>query len=162
MIRRPPRSTLFPYTTLFRSVQDAEVALEAGLAHFDELRRGSLPPGGAHPAVVVPDGAKALPVAGVAPQHPVVHHFDDVELILRHQSTLAPESFTTFAHLTMSSRRNLSNCSTLMLMGTAPCLDQASFTSGAFTTLLISTFNFSRIGRGVPAGAIRPSQMVAS
>src|SRR5690349_22896526 len=23
MIRRPPRSTLFPYTTLFRSVQDA-------------------------------------------------------------------------------------------------------------------------------------------
>src|SRR2546422_6368346 len=79
MIRRPPRSTLFPYTTLFRSVQDAEVALEAGLAHFDELRRGSLPPGGAHPAVVVPDGAKALPVAGVAPQHPVVHHFDDVD-----------------------------------------------------------------------------------
>src|SRR2546427_5167511 len=27
MIRRPPRSTLFPYTTLFRS---AQVALEAG------------------------------------------------------------------------------------------------------------------------------------
>src|SRR5260370_3315603 len=25
MIRRPPRSTLFPYTTLFRSVTDAEV-----------------------------------------------------------------------------------------------------------------------------------------
>src|SRR5260370_2769996 len=24
MIRRPPRSTLFPYTTLFRSVQDAQ------------------------------------------------------------------------------------------------------------------------------------------
>src|SRR5438034_11654248 len=31
-----------------------------------------------------------------------------------HQSTLAPESFTTFAHLTMSSRRNLSNCSIAM------------------------------------------------
>src|SRR2546427_6778145 len=26
MIRRPPRSTLFPYTTLFRSVLDEEVA----------------------------------------------------------------------------------------------------------------------------------------
>src|SRR3989442_8645734 len=26
MIRRPPRSTLFPYTTLFRSVEDTEVA----------------------------------------------------------------------------------------------------------------------------------------
>src|SRR2546422_7707549 len=25
MIRRPPRSTLFPYTTLFRSVTDAEI-----------------------------------------------------------------------------------------------------------------------------------------
>src|SRR2546425_8172067 len=34
MIRRPPRSTLFPYTTLFRShlprVQDAEAAAEVG------------------------------------------------------------------------------------------------------------------------------------
>src|SRR3712207_8894788 len=27
MIRRPPRSTLFPYTTLFRSVVDAAVAV---------------------------------------------------------------------------------------------------------------------------------------
>src|SRR3712207_7680969 len=26
MIRRPPRSTLFPYTTLFRSPQDAQLA----------------------------------------------------------------------------------------------------------------------------------------
>src|SRR2546430_7956589 len=28
MIRRPPRSTLFPYTTLFRSAQRGELALE--------------------------------------------------------------------------------------------------------------------------------------
>src|SRR2546429_6539348 len=27
MIRRPPRSTLFPYTTLFRSVEDSGIAL---------------------------------------------------------------------------------------------------------------------------------------
>src|SRR5258706_5676544 len=27
MIRRPPRSTLFPYTTLFRSVEDRETPL---------------------------------------------------------------------------------------------------------------------------------------
>src|SRR3712207_3006805 len=27
MIRRPPRSTLFPYTTLFRSSSDSQVAL---------------------------------------------------------------------------------------------------------------------------------------
>src|SRR2546422_1910384 len=30
MIRRPPRSTLFPYTTLFRSVQDAQDSMRHG------------------------------------------------------------------------------------------------------------------------------------
>src|SRR2546423_6509829 len=30
MIRRPPRSTLFPYTTLFRSLDDAASQLHAG------------------------------------------------------------------------------------------------------------------------------------
>src|SRR3712207_7121282 len=34
MIRRPPRSTLFPYTTLFRSVEVEEIAL--GLAALGE------------------------------------------------------------------------------------------------------------------------------
>src|SRR3989441_11192524 len=39
MIRRPPRSTLFPYTTLFRSPVDAEVATVVGQAvrAFDGL-----------------------------------------------------------------------------------------------------------------------------
>src|SRR2546422_8517505 len=37
MIRRPPRSTLFPYTTLFRSVGDIP-------AYVEELRT-ALPPG---------------------------------------------------------------------------------------------------------------------
>src|ERR1044071_8259151 len=43
MIRRPPRSTLFPYTTLFRShavgaeITEAEDALAVG--HHDEPRR---------------------------------------------------------------------------------------------------------------------------
>src|SRR2546429_5988211 len=40
MIRRPPKSTLFPYTTLFRSgVHDAE-RLFLGLAVPEELGRG--------------------------------------------------------------------------------------------------------------------------
>jgi len=86
-----------------------------------------------YPAVVVPDGAEALPVTGVAPQRPVVHHFDDVELILRHQSTLAPESFTTFAHLTMS---RAGTCRTAPASWhrhrALPC--PSSFTCGAFTT----------------------------
>src|SRR3712207_7486553 len=33
MIRRPPRSTLFPYTTLFRSVVDRDHAAVAGRGH---------------------------------------------------------------------------------------------------------------------------------
>src|SRR5438105_10528637 len=43
MIRRPPRSTLFPYTTLFRSlggeqIEDARVdSLEQGLQHRQAL-----------------------------------------------------------------------------------------------------------------------------
>src|SRR5690349_23080304 len=51
MIRRPPRSTLFPYTTLFRSRQhqlghahaDADVAFERGR----ELVVAGVPPSGA-------------------------------------------------------------------------------------------------------------------
>src|SRR3712207_8517011 len=31
MIRRPPRSTLFPYTTLFRSLDDLAALVHAGL-----------------------------------------------------------------------------------------------------------------------------------
>src|SRR2546430_12504059 len=46
MIRRPPRSTLFPYTTLFRS--------------FQELCRYN----GYHPFVVSPNLARNLPRSG--------------------------------------------------------------------------------------------------
>src|SRR2546429_9432897 len=45
MIRRPPRSTLFPYTTLFRSV--AEVVGEDALAHVAEHAREENPGGDA-------------------------------------------------------------------------------------------------------------------
>src|SRR2546430_12340899 len=34
MIRRPPRSTLFPYTTLFRSMRGHEVARGAAALHL--------------------------------------------------------------------------------------------------------------------------------
>src|SRR2546430_5312081 len=55
MIRRPPRSTLFPYTTLFRSVVGAGVEATRSLgvntlrgvvdapAHLGEPRAGQLP-----------------------------------------------------------------------------------------------------------------------
>src|SRR3989442_4718132 len=38
MIRRPPRSTLFPYTTLFRSVAD-EIERALGGLDFDEVKK---------------------------------------------------------------------------------------------------------------------------
>src|SRR3712207_7144267 len=38
MIRRPPRSTLFPYTTLFRSLQHRTLQLNAAL---EELERSN-------------------------------------------------------------------------------------------------------------------------
>src|SRR3712207_7538161 len=40
MIRRPPRSTLFPYTTLFRSVP--EDALEKAITSVFDLRPGAI------------------------------------------------------------------------------------------------------------------------
>src|SRR3982751_7034840 len=39
MIRRPPRSTLFPYTTLFRSELDLLAGGDRRYRHVDELRR---------------------------------------------------------------------------------------------------------------------------
>src|SRR2546426_4155966 len=44
MIRRPPRSTLFPYTTLFRSPGGRGVA---GVAGGDVVHRGDRAPGAA-------------------------------------------------------------------------------------------------------------------
>src|SRR3989441_2477537 len=57
MIRRPPRSTLFPYTTLFRSLErHLPIALDAEKLHnaeFMTCSRGAVP---AHPRRARPDG----------------------------------------------------------------------------------------------------------
>src|SRR5258708_10969009 len=39
MIRRPPRSTLFPYTTLFRSPQSLSFYVDFALANYREPER---------------------------------------------------------------------------------------------------------------------------
>src|SRR3712207_7707208 len=62
MIRRPPRSTLFPYTTLFRSRVDlALTALpelgEATAAAFEALLPGPV-------TLLVPNPARRFPLAG--------------------------------------------------------------------------------------------------
>src|SRR2546426_9378739 len=43
MIRRPPRSTLFPYTTLFRSRRSHRLAARTPASHVGN--GGSIPPG---------------------------------------------------------------------------------------------------------------------
>src|SRR3712207_7072348 len=67
MIRRPPRSTLFPYTTLFRSISDPNIVwytaqamgelgklnTTTGKTHHISLGPGSAP----HGVIVGPDGA---------------------------------------------------------------------------------------------------------
>src|SRR5256885_6335373 len=40
MIRRPPRSTLFPYTTLFRSHEDARLGVALDVLVEDEVDAG--------------------------------------------------------------------------------------------------------------------------
>src|SRR3712207_7513865 len=53
MIRRPPRSTLFPYTTLFRSVEEPVERRDEGDEHADR----DVPVDGLHAAVDEdPDG----------------------------------------------------------------------------------------------------------
>src|SRR3712207_9038667 len=42
MIRRPPRSTLFPYTTLFRSSGDMKVGPGEGVTQLNSLLRGEI------------------------------------------------------------------------------------------------------------------------
>src|SRR3712207_7115331 len=61
MIRRPPRSTLFPYTTLFRSVMDETTIYAARDPQgFRPLVIGRLPQGG----YVVASETAALDIVG--------------------------------------------------------------------------------------------------
>src|SRR5258708_10654828 len=58
MIRRPPRSTLFPYTTLFRSRPGDERSDDAGMARADlrgKRSGGKNPAGGADVSVAHPE-----------------------------------------------------------------------------------------------------------
>src|SRR2546426_7907021 len=69
MIRRPPRSTLFPYTTLFRSTAAAQIADQILLfqltrAHEDEhfVRQAIAQARGQHPVPLVHKGLRTTSV----------------------------------------------------------------------------------------------------
>src|SRR2546430_11427811 len=66
MIRRPPRSTLFPYTTLFRSRSHGESAPDDGNRNGRADRRRSAGKTGAH---FRPVGHGALPQSARSEEH---------------------------------------------------------------------------------------------
>jgi hypothetical protein len=68
-------------------VQDVHATLESLAAYANEISRGSLEPGRHHEPVVVPDGGEALPVAGVAPDHPVLDQIADQLPVVGHAWT---------------------------------------------------------------------------
>src|SRR2546421_12768673 len=87
MIRRPPRSTLFPYTTLFRSAT-GQALFARGYAYFDLVRRyGGVP---LRTEAYVPDaqmGAKA--------RSSVAEVYQQVAKDLREAAGLLPASYAT-------------------------------------------------------------------
>src|SRR5690348_18484288 len=85
MIRRPPRSTLFPYTTLFRSVTQLAEAIDAGefVPYYQpvvDIRSGQLR--GAEVLVRwrKPDGTLVLPGAFI----PLMESSDLIDDLTRH------------------------------------------------------------------------------
>src|SRR5256885_16528963 len=76
MIRRPPRSTLFPYTTLFRS-------LLAGCSRSDSGTTSELPAPAAAPQAAVTVNVCGSPVTyASAPLRAVTHDVNITEMFL--------------------------------------------------------------------------------
>src|SRR5262249_61526856 len=78
------------------------------------------------------------------------------------QSSLAPERATTSAHLAESLRITSENSSGVPPAGSSPIWAKRSRKVGDSMARLIAALSLSRIGRGMPAGAITPLQVAAS
>src|SRR2546425_6576355 len=91
MIRRPPRSTLFPYTTLFRSVEHRGGAHQ-GLAerHDRELERKAPGVEDAVAHVVGEDAEVRVAGSQLGPGVADADHRAAVEHVLRHAAVLHP------------------------------------------------------------------------
>src|SRR5438034_11737572 len=66
MIRRPPRSTLFPYTTLFRSVWTHAQTIFRAIAWLPTREILALPQRGHHGPVGVAESASEVPVRALS------------------------------------------------------------------------------------------------
>src|SRR2546430_13380942 len=64
MIRQPPRSTLFPYTTLFRSLVGSRLVGVDGRRAVQRRGRGGAEGHDQHEALVVPELREVGPVLG--------------------------------------------------------------------------------------------------
>src|SRR2546421_6359451 len=89
MIRRPPRSTLFPYTTLFRSLPDARARSAARLAVSRQVGRDAMRHVGqsfqlARPDAAGPTGAVDEADDGRTGSRRLVVHANPVSLNARH------------------------------------------------------------------------------
>src|SRR2546430_14121030 len=86
MIRRPPRSTLFPYTTLFRSldVELVEIPAYGAAVHGGNRRRGV---GGGHPALGLAGGESP---DGSQEEDARVLHTDSFRCVADHGGGLSP------------------------------------------------------------------------
>src|SRR3712207_6942436 len=84
MIRRPPRSTLFPYTTLFRSVHRVQpgtiVQLDQATGEF------CLPEQAPAKALFVTAGSGITPVMGILRNHPEL-----TDVVLVHSAPTADD-----------------------------------------------------------------------
>src|SRR2546429_8068050 len=72
MIRRPPRSTLFPYTTLFRSRYDAEVIACVQQSGFEGARTTRML------AHTLNFGRFEMPTSVQASPHPPLNYFKNL------------------------------------------------------------------------------------
>src|SRR2546430_10013604 len=100
MIRRPPRSTLFPYTTLFRSVLLREHLAVLDRHHAHELAHGFFPAG------QEPPGNRGVRVVVVALDEPA----DGRDVLLRseeHTSELQSQS-NLVCRLLLEKKKNIS------------------------------------------------------
>jgi hypothetical protein len=75
---------------------------------------------------------------------------------------LAPEALTISAHCTRSACTSLSNCSGVLLAGSAPISNSRWRTSGARAARLIASDSFATISRGVALGTKTPYQTTTS